>query len=171
MRKKVGDTTMYAAYYVDGHTCSIGSDENNCRLSWARANVVVQKLVDKGVDRRWLIPRGFGEAEPTTPGSNETEEGRRLNRRAVLNTLGGAVADALENKVCKIGAPPASYQGSGPYPDYTEQWYNETYYDDYGDEGYEMKGRKGTRGVGFKPANQSVTPKGGEPKTGFKPAH
>lgn len=69
-------------YYVDGHTCPIGGVELNCKLSWARANAVVDHLVRLGVPRQKLIPRGYGLAYPAYP--NDREETRMLNRRVVL---------------------------------------------------------------------------------------
>ncbi|MGO8821158.1 MAG: OmpA family protein [Desulfomonilaceae bacterium] len=69
-------------YYVDGHTCPIGGVELNCKLSWARANAVVDHLVRLGVPREKLIPRGYGLAYPAYP--NDREETRMLNRRVVL---------------------------------------------------------------------------------------
>ncbi len=69
-------------YYVDGHTCPLGGVELNCKLSWARANAVVDHLVRLGVPREKLIPRGYGLAYPAY--SNDREESRMLNRRVVL---------------------------------------------------------------------------------------
>ncbi len=70
-------------FYVDGHTCSIGSDANNLRLSRNRAHAVVSTLVRTyGISRDRLRPRGFGESRAIAP--NETRVGRRLNRRVVL---------------------------------------------------------------------------------------
>jgi outer membrane protein OmpA-like peptidoglycan-associated protein len=69
-------------YYVDGHTCSIGGAEMNCRLSWARANAVIDHLVNLGVPREKLEARGYGLAFPAHP--NESENTRMLNRRVVL---------------------------------------------------------------------------------------
>jgi outer membrane protein OmpA-like peptidoglycan-associated protein len=70
------------AYYVDGHTCNIGSAENNCRLSWLRAEAITSELVKMGVPQERLKPRGFGPAYPAHP--NDTEAARMLNRRVVL---------------------------------------------------------------------------------------
>jgi outer membrane protein OmpA-like peptidoglycan-associated protein len=39
-------------------------------------------LVSKGINASRLTTRGFGEAQPTS--SNDTAEGRALNRRALL---------------------------------------------------------------------------------------
>lgn len=69
-------------YYVDGHTCSIGGAEMNCRLSWARANAVIDHLVKLGVPKERLEARGYGLTCPAH--SNDTEDTRMLNRRVVL---------------------------------------------------------------------------------------
>jgi len=74
-------------FFVDGHTCSIGSNANNCRLSWRRANSVVRQLRRFGVPPNKLVARGFGECCPIA--TNDAEYGRRLNRRVVLKS--GAV--------------------------------------------------------------------------------
>ncbi len=69
--------------YVDGHTCSLGTDQYNQRLSERRANSVRNYLIEQGVPANRLIARGFGESNPKY--SNATEETRRLNRRVELS--------------------------------------------------------------------------------------
>ncbi len=69
-------------YFVDGHTCTIGSFEMNCRLSWERAAAVVNALISYGVPEERLSPRGFSYSDPAHP--NDTEANRRLNRRVVV---------------------------------------------------------------------------------------
>ena len=64
---------------VEGHTCSIGTDEYNLELSQARARTVVDYLIQKGIDRGRLTPVGFGLSRPLT--DNTSEEGRVKNRR------------------------------------------------------------------------------------------
>ena len=76
------ELSQIRTYYVDGHTCNIGSAENNCRLSRMRAEAISGELVKLGVPRERLIPRGFGLAYPAHP--NNTEARRMLNRRVVL---------------------------------------------------------------------------------------
>lgn len=72
-------------FYVDGHTCNIGTDNNNCILSSRRANSVVRFLVKQGgIAMNRLVARGFGKSVPVV--SNDTEEGRRQNRRVVLKS-------------------------------------------------------------------------------------
>jgi len=65
---------------IQGHTCSMGSDEYNLRLSQARANSVMNYLVQqKNIDKARLTAKGYGESSPIV--SNETNEGRIRNRR------------------------------------------------------------------------------------------
>ncbi len=69
--------------YVVGHTDSTGKLDYNMRLSGARAEAVVNALVTKyGVSRNRLDPHGVGPLVPVA--TNETEEGRALNRRVEL---------------------------------------------------------------------------------------
>ena len=67
---------------IEGHTCSLGTDEYNQRLSEQRAQSVFRYLVRKGIDPSRLKATGFGESRPIA--DNQTEEGRRLNRRIEL---------------------------------------------------------------------------------------
>ncbi|MEN9979760.1 MAG: OmpA family protein [candidate division WOR-3 bacterium] len=65
---------------IHGHTCSIGSEESNRILSEKRAYAVMNFLVQYGgIDPKRLSAKGFGESQPIA--SNDTEEGRQLNRR------------------------------------------------------------------------------------------
>jgi outer membrane protein OmpA-like peptidoglycan-associated protein len=98
-------------YYVDGHTCDIGTDANNCRLSWDRARAVHMKLIEKGVKPEKIILRGFGRQDPAAP--NTSEDTRRLNRRVVVLTGGGEQAKQKDTLVCRES--PYSYTGSAGY--------------------------------------------------------
>lgn len=69
---------------VEGHTDSVGSDAYNQGLGLRRANAVKGYLVGAGVGASRLTARSFGESRPIA--SNETEEGRALNRRVELHT-------------------------------------------------------------------------------------
>ena len=64
---------------VEGYTDSTGSDAYNLNLSQRRAQSVVDYLVSQGVSASRLQPVGNGESNPVA--SNDTREGRRLNRR------------------------------------------------------------------------------------------
>ncbi|WP_420464458.1 TolC family outer membrane protein [Panacagrimonas sp.] len=71
---------------IAGHTDSTGAPEYNLRLSQGRAASVVRYLVAKGVTADRLEARGYGLTEPVA--SNDTSEGRSLNRRVEFRVLG-----------------------------------------------------------------------------------
>jgi outer membrane protein OmpA-like peptidoglycan-associated protein len=64
---------------INGHTDDIGSEGDNLTLSQVRAEAVAAYLVSKQIDKKRIVPRGFGEAHPIFP--NENDENRQLNRR------------------------------------------------------------------------------------------
>jgi len=70
---------------IEGHTDADGRDLYNLALSQRRSNAVREFLVDRGVDPSRLESKGYGEAEPIA--SNDTEEGRRKNRRVEMTIL------------------------------------------------------------------------------------
>lgn len=67
---------------VAGHTDSTGSEAYNQQLSERRAGTVAEYLRTRGILADRLITVGAGEARPIA--SNETAEGRALNRRVEL---------------------------------------------------------------------------------------
>ncbi len=67
---------------VAGHTDSTGSDQYNQFLSERRAQTVARYLTSKGVLDKRVITVGAGEKYPVA--SNDTPEGRQLNRRVEL---------------------------------------------------------------------------------------
>jgi outer membrane protein OmpA-like peptidoglycan-associated protein len=67
------------AVVVQGHTDSTGNEEHNQTLSERRADSVRNYLENRGVDDRRLTAVGMGEGYPVA--SNDTESGRRQNRR------------------------------------------------------------------------------------------
>lgn len=67
------------AVIVQGHTDSTGSEEYNQNLSERRASAVRNQLANEGVDPTRMATMGFGETSPVA--SNDTESGRRQNRR------------------------------------------------------------------------------------------
>lgn len=75
----IWETCPDISLIVAGHTDSEGDAEYNRALSERRANVVVDYLVERGLERNKLTLIGYGEAQPQA--SNETEEGRAQNRR------------------------------------------------------------------------------------------
>jgi OOP family OmpA-OmpF porin len=70
---------------IAGHTDDRGSDSHNQVLSQARVNSVIAYLLEKGIKTERLIGVGYGESKPV--GTNETEEGRAINRRVEFKIL------------------------------------------------------------------------------------
>jgi outer membrane protein OmpA-like peptidoglycan-associated protein len=69
--------------YVVGHTDNKGKFDHNLNLSKRRAEAVVKELTTKyGISTTRLTPDGVGPLSPLA--ANETEEGRKLNRRVEL---------------------------------------------------------------------------------------
>ncbi len=64
---------------IAGHTDSDGSDDANMWLSQARAQSVVDYLVQNGIQRDQLRAVGYGETAPVVP--NTSEYNKSLNRR------------------------------------------------------------------------------------------
>jgi outer membrane protein OmpA-like peptidoglycan-associated protein len=67
---------------VAGHTDSTGSDQYNQALSERRAQTVATYLGGKGVMQQRMITVGAGEGRPVA--TNDTADGRQLNRRVEL---------------------------------------------------------------------------------------
>lgn len=72
---------------VAGHTDAVGPEGYNQQLSEQRAQTVKDYLVRLGVDAGRISVVGYGESLPRT--SNDTVEGRRLNRRVEIRAIGG----------------------------------------------------------------------------------
>jgi len=70
---------------ISGHTDNKGSNEYNKSLSMRRAQVVVDWLVKKGINKDRLVAKGYGEEQPIT--TNDTNEGRQENRRTEFKIL------------------------------------------------------------------------------------
>lgn len=68
--------------YVEGHTDSDGSNAYNQQLSENRAKTVAFYLMDHGITRDRIITYGYGEERPIA--SNDTPEGKRMNRRVTF---------------------------------------------------------------------------------------
>lgn len=77
---------------IQGHTDSIGAADYNLSLSQNRAQSVVDYLLQRGVNPMQLSAQGFGETAPLA--SNDTEDGRAVNRRVELLFVGSGVIEA-----------------------------------------------------------------------------
>ncbi|HPB25892.1 MAG TPA: OmpA family protein [Bacteroidales bacterium] len=70
---------------ISGHTDNIGAAAYNKTLSENRAKAVVDYLVGKGIDKNRMTYKGFGFDQPIA--TNDTEEGRQLNRRTEFKII------------------------------------------------------------------------------------
>jgi outer membrane protein OmpA-like peptidoglycan-associated protein len=70
---------------LSSHTDNKGSNSYNFKLSQARAQAVVDYLINKGIAKERLVAKGYGELKPIT--TNDTEEGRQMNRRTEFEIL------------------------------------------------------------------------------------
>ena len=70
---------------IQGHTDSSGNPESNLELSKLRAKSVVDYLVENGIAGSRLQSEGYGDTKPVA--TNETVEGRRLNRRTTIKII------------------------------------------------------------------------------------
>lgn len=72
-------------YEISGHTDSIGSWDDNQKLSFNRARSVSAYLEQRGIDYRRLRSAGYAFSRPLAP--NETPVGRALNRRVEITCV------------------------------------------------------------------------------------
>jgi OOP family OmpA-OmpF porin len=72
----------YSSVTIVGHTDSVGSEAYNQSLSERRAASTKDYLVGKGIPANVITTSGMGESQPVA--TNETAEGRQLNRRVEI---------------------------------------------------------------------------------------
>ncbi len=70
---------------ISGHTDSVGSDQDNQRLSEQRAGSVSNYLAGKGLMRERFEVVGMGERYPVA--TNDTDSGRGVNRRVEIRVV------------------------------------------------------------------------------------
>ena len=70
---------------ISGHTDNVGSETYNKTLSENRAKVVVDYLINRGIDKSRLVFKGYGFSQPIA--SNDSDGGRQLNRRTEFKVL------------------------------------------------------------------------------------
>ncbi len=64
---------------VGGHTDNVGDDTSNMKLSHERAKSVRDYMVNAGIASARIQSKGYGESNPVA--TNDTDEGRKTNRR------------------------------------------------------------------------------------------
>jgi len=74
-----------ARFEIVGHTCDLGSKENNLALSRNRARSLHDYLLANDIPAERLSSRGVADAQPIAP--NDDEENRRKNRRVEIEIL------------------------------------------------------------------------------------
>jgi outer membrane protein OmpA-like peptidoglycan-associated protein len=79
---KVMNAEPSATLEIDGHTDSVGSDDQNKTLSRQRADAVLAAIQSAGIAASRLKSAGFGSSVPLA--DNSTSEGRAQNRRVEL---------------------------------------------------------------------------------------
>lgn len=70
---------------IGAHTDNVGTADFNMNLSQYRAASVINRLVEMGIDPKRLVGVGYGAELPIA--ANDTEEGRRLNRRVEFKVV------------------------------------------------------------------------------------
>jgi outer membrane protein OmpA-like peptidoglycan-associated protein len=70
---------------MSAHTDSRGTDNYNVTLSANRAQSVMNYILAKGIDPSRISSKGYGETMPVA--TNDTDEGRQLNRRVEFKIL------------------------------------------------------------------------------------
>ncbi|RZJ55884.1 MAG: OmpA family protein [Flavobacterium sp.] len=75
-----------AKFAINGHTDNVGNAKANQKLSEARAKVIMDLLIEKGVNPANLTSQGFGATKPVK--TNKTAAGRAENRRTEIVYLG-----------------------------------------------------------------------------------
>lgn len=69
-------------FFIDGHTDSVGTREDNLVLAQKRAEEITRYLVNKGLPQDAITSRWHGERYPVA--TNETVGGRAKNRRVTI---------------------------------------------------------------------------------------
>lgn len=91
-----------ARIVLEGHTDNLGTRPLNQTLSEERAATVRRELARRGVDDPRMSTAGFAFDKPVAP--NDTEGGRKENRRVELIILGETVANITR------GEPEGSFE-------------------------------------------------------------
>ena len=76
------DNAVKVEGFTDNQPIRTGRYPSNWELSTARASAVSRMLVMQGIEPERLAAIGYGEHQPVA--RNDTEEGRRRNRRVIL---------------------------------------------------------------------------------------
>jgi outer membrane protein OmpA-like peptidoglycan-associated protein len=92
---------------VEGHTDNQGNAAYNKGLSQQRANSVMTALVKRGIDKKRMEAKGWGQEKPIAP--NDTEAGRQDNRRVEFH-----ITEDGKPETPTTGATPATKPATPP---------------------------------------------------------
>ena len=94
---------------ITGHTDATGNDENNLRLSRARASAVHDWIQHMGdIPSNCFAVQGLGASQPIA--SNDTEQGRSANRRVEIRLV--PEAGACQSSTAGSGLQPLSHSAT-----------------------------------------------------------
>lgn len=88
---------------ISGHTCDIGTDAYNLKLSERRAQSVKAYLAASGIDAGHILAEGMGKANPRYPND---AEGRPKNRRVDIEFV--TYEDKVQDVTVNVPAPAAA---------------------------------------------------------------
>ena len=73
-------------FSISGFTDDAGTDDYNLKLSEKRANEARNYLIERGVETDRIFAKGYGETDPKY--KNNTPQGKQLNRRVEIKSVG-----------------------------------------------------------------------------------
>ncbi len=79
--KKLNEDNAFTIL-VEGHTADVNKPEGQMNLSIQRTQTIINELVKNGLPRSIFSYKGYGGTHPIA--SNDTAEGRALNRRVII---------------------------------------------------------------------------------------
>ena len=74
---------------VEGHTADVGKPQGQMNLSIERTRTIMNALINEGIPSTLFTYRGYGGTMPAA--SNDTEEGRKQNRRVIITVRPKAI--------------------------------------------------------------------------------
>ena len=76
---------------VSSHTDSVGTDQYNLELSKKRSEVVMEYLLNNGINKNRITTVFYGEHNPIAPNTNsdgtDNPDGRQINRRSEFKLI------------------------------------------------------------------------------------
>ncbi|HXP51464.1 MAG TPA: OmpA family protein [Bacteroidia bacterium] len=86
---------------ISGHTDAQGSDKMNTLLSQARADAIVDYLVNMGIDKSRFVAKGYGPTQPVARNKNAdgswNRKGMALNRRIEFKIISTSIPIKVEH--------------------------------------------------------------------------